>query len=1194
MPARSKFKLSAIAAEEINDACESLEKRWQHFEELSSLPAFKDLIADFDSKALDDIAHIRYELTCKLLETDIQFRQANGVAVSEAAYSEMLVLQDESVLDQFDWDELAANSKVDDQSVVVQQNAGKSPLETQTITFDASNSSAAATASPPTIEPSSQIGHYKLLQQIGEGGMGTVWMAEQEQPVRRRVALKLVKSQLASKEIIARFEAERQALAMMDHPNIARVLDAGTTETGNPYFVMELIKGTQLNEYCDKHELSIRSRLQIMVDICSAIQHAHQKGILHRDLKPSNVLVSEVNGKPVPKVIDFGLAKALEHTTKLTDKTMFTQFGQVVGTLQYMSPEQAVMDSIDIDTRTDIYSLGVLMYEMLAGSTPLDNDTLNKNALLKILELIREKDPPRPSTRLSSIANTSVEISRQRKIAPSKLQQILKGELDWIVMKAIEKDRNRRYGSAAGFAEDIQRFLNSEAVEARPPSANYRFRKFVQKNRGLVAALATIAAFLVTAVCVSSWFAIEANLARNREAAHRVIAENKTREVARERDRANEQERSAKEEARRADEEATKAKAQSENALVAQKIAREEASRAEYEVKTTKNMLNIFTASFDSVDPNTGATFEMSAKDVLLNVLNQLENSDLDDAAKSSMLWSLGASFAGIGEVDYAILAKEKTFSLEKKNLGPEHPNTLRAMTNLAVSYEEAGRFKESLELLEKSLSLYNKIFGPDHVDTLRAMTSLAHGYGTAGRQEEALELREKTLSLATQSLGPEHSVTLAARNNLAKSYAATGRQKEALELQEKTLLLQKRIFGLEHPNTLRSMTNLAAGYSSVGRQKEALELQEKTLPLKMKILGPEHPDTLRARVNLATSYEDFGRQEDALELRKKTLLLINKVLGPEHPHTLIAMRNLASSYDAVGQQQKALKLVEKTLSFSKTTLGPEHPQTLQVMNNLAAKLSNSKIQLSRALELFFTAYSLSLDKTGVGRQTFLTNLGITLDNSLEKSLQLLSLGKHQNAQKLLEAMLKYHGPHSDSVKQVSELKVLAQLGQKDWQGALDSIVSIRTKPIKEGQEDLQKLSPKDVVRLETAQATCLLELDQLEIAKATAEKVLNLKSSSTIDDCRAKIVLAVCAAKSGDSEKAITDAVGAFDELEAAMKDSPVHLRWYLPWMAMRISKVFKIADQDDQAKRWATKSATLEAELIELASIKIDKDVP
>ena len=349
-----------------------------------------------------------------------------------------------------------------------------------------------AKAVPQVEQRSTQIGPYKLLQKIGEGGMGTVWMAEQEKPVRRRVALKLIKSELASKEVIARFEAERQALAMMDHQNISMVLDAGTSQTGNPYFVMELIQGKPLNEYCDENELSIPDRLKIMVDVCEAIQHAHQKGILHRDLKPANVLVTEVNGKPVPKVIDFGLAKATEHTTKLTDKTMFTEFGQVVGTLQYMSPEQAEMDSLDIDTRTDIYSLGVMLYELLAGSTPLDQDTLGKNALLQVLEMIREKEPPRPSTRLSSSKNDSADISRRRKIGTSKLQSILKGELDWIVMKAIDKKRKRRYESASDFAKEVSNYLNGDTVKARPPTIAYKMSKFTKRNRGLVGGVSLV------------------------------------------------------------------------------------------------------------------------------------------------------------------------------------------------------------------------------------------------------------------------------------------------------------------------------------------------------------------------------------------------------------------------------------------------------------------------------------------------------------------------------------------------------------------------------------------------------------------------------------------------------------------------------------------------------------------------------
>ena len=356
-----------------------------------------------------------------------------------------------------------------------------------------------------------QIGPYKLLQQIGEGGMGSVWMAEQEKPVRRRVALKLIRGDMGSKETVARFEAERQALAMMDHQNIAKVLDAGTTENGSPYFVMELVKGIPFTQYCDDNKLSIRERLELFVPVCKAVQHAHQKGIIHRDLKPSNVLVTLYDGEAVPKVIDFGLAKALEHTTKLTDRTMFTEFGKVVGTIQYMAPEQAEMNALDVDTRADIYSLGVMLYELLTGSTPLEKEAIGKNAILQVLAIIKEKEPPRPSARLSESGDAIVGISYQRQISPSRLQQILRGELDWVVMRALEKDRRRRYESAANFADDVDRYLNDEAVEARPPSAIYRLSKFVKKNRSLVGTAATIAIVLIVGIAVAIWFGIKAN-----------------------------------------------------------------------------------------------------------------------------------------------------------------------------------------------------------------------------------------------------------------------------------------------------------------------------------------------------------------------------------------------------------------------------------------------------------------------------------------------------------------------------------------------------------------------------------------------------------------------------------------------------------------------------------------------------------
>jgi serine/threonine protein kinase len=342
-----------------------------------------------------------------------------------------------------------------------------------------------------------RIGRYKLLQEVGAGGMGTVWLAEQSEPVQRRVALKLIKSSVVSRDEIARFEAERQALAMMDHPSIAKVFDGGTTEHGEPYFVMEFVPGMPINEFCDKHRLSVSDRLQLFIPVCRAVQHAHQKGIVHRDLKPSNILVMESEGFPVPKVIDFGLAKATDHTRKLTEKTLFTEVGKVVGTLQYMSPEQAALNSNDIDTRSDIYSLGIILYELLTGSPPLDRDTIRRNAILKILEMIRQQETPRPSHRLSSSGERISDIGQLRRIDPKRLHSILYGELDWVVMKALEKDRKRRYETAASFADDLHRFLINEPVVAKPPSRAYWLSKLIRRNR-VAFVIATLVILLAT------------------------------------------------------------------------------------------------------------------------------------------------------------------------------------------------------------------------------------------------------------------------------------------------------------------------------------------------------------------------------------------------------------------------------------------------------------------------------------------------------------------------------------------------------------------------------------------------------------------------------------------------------------------------------------------------------------------------
>jgi serine/threonine protein kinase len=355
------------------------------------------------------------------------------------------------------------------------------------------------------------IGPYKLLQKIGQGGMGTVFMAEQTEPVRRRVALKLVRAGLEDKDVVSRFEAERQAIAMMDHPNIARILDAGEIDEGRPYFVMELVNGIRITEYCDKYTLSVDERLRLFIQACKAIQHAHQKGIIHRDVKPSNVLVTEHDGEPLVKVIDFGLAKALRGTQPLTDETMFTAFGQVVGTLQYMSPEQAELNSLDVDTRSDVYALGILLYELLTGSTPIEKQVLSTMPLDKALLAIREDEAPRPSTRLSSLGDSASSVSAQRRSDPRKLTLSMKGDLDWIAMKALEKDRSRRYETASEFAEDVKRFLDGEVVTARPPSYLYRLRKAANRHRTALLFSSAFLMLLIASLILTSWMAIRAS-----------------------------------------------------------------------------------------------------------------------------------------------------------------------------------------------------------------------------------------------------------------------------------------------------------------------------------------------------------------------------------------------------------------------------------------------------------------------------------------------------------------------------------------------------------------------------------------------------------------------------------------------------------------------------------------------------------
>ena len=403
-----------------------------------------------------------------------------------------------------------------DRTLPVEAEALVQALET---TDDLRSVSSAAEAAPTMAHeeiresPGTVIGPYKLLEQIGAGGMGVVYMADQQTPVRRRVALKIIKPGMDTHQVIARFEAERQALALMDHHNIARVLDAGATESGRPYFVMELVRGIPITEYCDQNCLSVPERLNLFVQICHAAQHAHQKGIIHRDIKPSNVLVTLHDGRPVPKVIDFGVAKATNQ--QLTDKTLFTNFAQMIGTPLYMSPEQAEMTGLDVDTRSDIYSLGVLLYELLTGTTPFDENRIRRAAYDEIRRIIREEEPPRPSTRISTLGETRTAIAAHRQVDADRLRQLVRGDLDWIVMKALEKDRTRRYETANGLARDIVRYLGDQPVDACPPSTTYRFRKFARRNRMVLTTAGLVSVALMLGTLLSTWQAVRATRAEH-------------------------------------------------------------------------------------------------------------------------------------------------------------------------------------------------------------------------------------------------------------------------------------------------------------------------------------------------------------------------------------------------------------------------------------------------------------------------------------------------------------------------------------------------------------------------------------------------------------------------------------------------------------------------------------------------------
>ena len=762
-------------------------------------------------------------------------------------------------------------------------------------TMDAASADAPPTPSAVAAvgeRPGDHIGPYKLLEQIGEGGFGVVFKAEQERPVRRLVALKVIKPGMDTGEVITRFEAERQALALMDHQNIAKVFDAGSTAAGRPYFVMELVRGSPVTDYADQRQLPTADRVALAVQVCRAVQHAHSKGIIHRDLKPSNVLVTTADDKPVPKVIDFGIAKATQG--RLTDRTLFTAHRQLIGTPQYMSPEQADTDGIDVDTRTDVYSLGVLLYELLVGTTPLDARSLRSAAFEAMRRMIRDVDPAKPSTKLSTLGDAGTAVAAARRTDAKALGRQLHGELDWIVMRALEKDRSRRYDTAAAMADDLGRYLAGEAVLAGPVSGTYRLRVAVRRHRAAVAVGATVAACLLLGVAGTTWGLVQA---RHQRAA---------------------------------------AVASAGRAAASERVAQQRAAEAEATLSFFTNLLT--QASPEQSRDATVSRVIVNA--VLLPATRQVGDDHFAGTpwVRATVRDVLAETLIELGRPDLAEPQAKAAWDARRAGQGEDARQTLASMINYGIALDRPGHYAEAAGVLRDALDRSQRAMGDDDRFMVRPVGALASALDQLGRPAEALDLYKQAWDRDRRAYGDDGRNTLQSMGSYAYTLTVLGRRAEAAEMFKQQWDRTQRSLGDGDPETLRAMFNYASAIGNLGRGAESLDLTGQVLARFRRVMGDDHPQTLAVLRSYAISLLGAGRNAEAADAFHEAWDRGRRTEGDDAPSTQQAVYGYATAVARLGRHGEAADAFRRALDQDRRLVGDDAPDTLEAAVDYAAE----------------------------------------------------------------------------------------------------------------------------------------------------------------------------------------------------------------------------------------------------------------